>query len=57
MDWLLSLLRIMLEKASPDIRQALVELIKKWEVDALASSNKVDDVLVYIVKKLLLIED
>jgi len=57
MEWAIKMLLIVLEKASPEIREALVNLVKDWEVKALATPNKVDDVLVFLVKKLLLIED
>ena len=57
MEWALKMLMMVLEKASPEIRQALVDLVKDWEVKALATPNKVDDILVYLVKKILLIED
>lgn len=56
MDYMLKLLKVILEKASPQIREALVELIKKWEQDALATPNKIDDILVSLVKMLLLID-
>ena len=57
MEWAIKMLMMVLEKASPEIRQALVDLVKDWEVKALATPNKVDDILVYLVKKVLLIED
>ena len=57
MEWAIKMLMMVLEKASPEIRQALVDLVKDWEVKALATPNKVDDILVYLVKKILLIED
>ncbi len=55
MDWVLGLLRMILEETTPQIRQRLVELIGKWEQEALATPNKIDDMLVWLVKKLLLI--
>lgn len=56
MNYILSLLKMILEKASPEIREALVKLIKDWEEQALATPNKIDDILVGLVKMLLLIE-
>lgn len=57
MELVIKMLLIVLKKASPEIRQMLVDLIKDWEVKALETENKVDDILVFLVKKILLIED
>ena len=53
--WLAALLEQILKQISPELRNALVVLIKELEKDAKATKNPWDDILVGIVKFLLAI--
>ncbi len=48
-----ALLRTIVKLASPEIRKSLVDMVLDWEKKAMATPNKADDALVYIVKILL----
>lgn len=52
-DLLLNVLRSILLKATPDVRQKLTQLLDDWEEKAKATPNPFDDLLVFVVRGLL----
>lgn len=44
-------------KATPEIRQQLIEFVAKWEVECRKTPNKWDDIFVDIVKGVLQIKN
>lgn len=51
------LLKMVVEQISPELRALLVEWIKKLEEQAEQTSSPYDNVLIYLLKKLLAIND
>ena len=53
-NWWATLLKMVLERISPELRKALVDLIKRLEDQAKATPNPVDDILVAVLKFVLI---
>jgi len=51
-DLLLGILRAVLLKATPEIRDKLKHLLDDWETNAKATPNPFDDLLVFLVRGL-----
>jgi hypothetical protein len=54
-ELLLSVFRSVIGKATPEIREKLVELLDEWEKKAKATPNPWDDLLVHIVRGLVVV--
>jgi len=52
-DLLLKILKTVTEKATPQIREKLKELLDNWEDQAKATPNYFDDLLVFVVRGLI----